>query len=147
MKKNSQRLAVGASIAAAIGYVAGILTAPKSGKETRDEIQKKAIKARTDAEHQLKNLNSELGSLIDDGKALANKANDKAKKELADILAKAHVAKDKAREMLSAIHEGDAEDRDLQKAVDEADKAIKHLKKFLSNKPTEDKKTTPTKEK
>jgi gas vesicle protein len=137
MKKTTERLAVGATIAAAVGYVAGILTAPKSGKETRAEIQRNASKARTEAEHQLKGLHSELNSLINDGKDQANKANAKVKKELAEVLAKAHIAKDKAREMLSAIHEGDAEDRDLQKAISEVSKAIKHLKKYLNNPPAD----------
>lgn len=133
MKKASQKFAVGATIAAAAGYLAGILTAPKSGKETREDIQHGAAKARSEAEHQLKNLHSELNGLINDGKSQANKANDKVKKELAEVLAKAHVAKDKAREMLSAIHEGDAEDKDLQKAIDEVTKAIKHVKKYLKS--------------
>lgn len=145
MKRTSQRLAIGASVAAAVGYLAGILTAPKSGKETRQEIQRNASKARTEAEHQLKMLHSELNSLINDGKNQANIANAKLKKELAEVLAKAHIAKDKAREMLSAIHEGDAEDRDLQKAITEVNKAIKHLKKYITNTPPQKPapKTTP----
>lgn len=144
MRKSTERLAVGATIAAAVGYVAGILTAPKSGKETRAEIQRNASKARTEAEHQLKSLHSELNNLINDGKDQANKANTKVKKELAEVLAKAHIAKDKAREMLSAIHEGDAEDRDLQKAITEVSKAIKHLKKYMNNPPVEKTEATVT---
>lgn len=141
MKKSTSKIAVGAAIAAAAGYVAGILTAPKSGKETRKDIQQSAAKARTEAEHKLKALHSELSGLISEGKTQVDKAQDKAKKQIAAALATAHVAKDKAREMLSAIHEGDAEDKDLQKAIDEVNKAISHLKKYLHSNPTASAKT------
>jgi len=43
----------------------------------------------------------------------------------------AKVAKEKAREILSAVHEGDADDKDLKKAVDEASKAVAHLRTYL----------------
>lgn len=36
--------------AAAAGFAAGILTAPKSGKETRKDLKKKAIKLKADTE-------------------------------------------------------------------------------------------------
>lgn len=41
MKKGTG-LALGAVIGAAVGMVAGVLTAPKSGKETREGIKQKA---------------------------------------------------------------------------------------------------------
>jgi gas vesicle protein len=44
MKGN--KLAIGAIIGAAAGIVAGVLTAPKSGKETRDDIKRKASEAK-----------------------------------------------------------------------------------------------------
>ncbi len=36
--------------AAAAGFAAGILTAPKSGKETRKDLKKKAVKLKSDTE-------------------------------------------------------------------------------------------------
>lgn len=129
---NSSKFAIGAAVAAAAGFVAGILTAPKSGKETRDDIQQIAGKARNEAEHRLKSLHSELSGLIDQGKSGATDAKADVKKQLATILSGAQNAKDKAREMLSAVHEGDAEDKDLNKAIDDVNAAIGHLKKFLS---------------
>lgn len=36
--------------AAAVGFAAGILTAPKSGKETRKDLKKKAVKLKADTE-------------------------------------------------------------------------------------------------
>ncbi|MEO7364397.1 MAG: YtxH domain-containing protein [Candidatus Saccharimonadales bacterium] len=37
--KTTKKLAIGAAIAGAAGYLAGVLTAPKSGKATRDDIK------------------------------------------------------------------------------------------------------------
>ena len=39
-KKNAKNLAIGAAIGIATGAVSGILLAPKSGKETRDNIKR-----------------------------------------------------------------------------------------------------------
>lgn len=47
MKTN--KLALGAIVGAAVGIAAGILTAPKSGKETRDDIKQKASDAKRKA--------------------------------------------------------------------------------------------------
>lgn len=43
--KKGVNIAIGAITGAAIGVVAGILTAPKSGKETRGDLKSKATKA------------------------------------------------------------------------------------------------------
>lgn len=131
MKKSTKRLAIGAAAAAVAGYVAGILTAPKSGKETRQDIKDTASKAYTQAEKRLKSLHSELSELIDKGKKIAGETTAKTKDQLDKALDTAQKAKDKVREMLSALHEGGANDKDLQKALDEANKAVDHLKTFL----------------
>ncbi len=130
MKKGT-KVAVGTAIAAGIGYVAGVLTAPKSGKETRKDIQDKALQAKKESERKLKELNAELSNLIAAVKDKAKNAEAGAKAELQKALDKASNSKDRAREILSALHEGESEDRDLQKAVTDVNKAIEHLKKYL----------------
>ena len=132
MGKSTKRIAVGGVVAAAAGYVAGILTAPKSGRETRQDIKDTAAKAKTEAEKQLKNLHNELDVLIAKGTDTTKKLSASAKADLADAVSKAKVAKEKAKQILSAVHEGGAEDKDLQRAVSEAGKAVKHLKKFVT---------------
>jgi gas vesicle protein len=140
MAKNTGRnWAVGALVAGVAGYVAGILTAPKSGKETRKDIQSAALKAKREAEAKLKTLHAELDDLIAEGKQKATSAKATGKKELDTALKAAQAAKKKAREMLSAIHEGDADDEDLQAAITEVKSSIKHLGAFLK-KNAEDKK-------
>lgn len=135
MNNNTKRFAIGAVVAAATGYIAGILTAPKSGKETRKDIKKATAKARQESEKQLKHLHSELGQLIDRAIAGAKKLQKGAADEFATVIAQAQFAKQKAREVLSALHEGDADDKDLQKALNEAKKATDHLRKFIKKHP------------
>ncbi len=133
MAKNSRKWAIGALVAAVAGYAAGILTAPKSGKETRKDIQEAAIKAKAEAERKLKQLHSDLDVLISKGRNQAQTLQATAQKELGKALDKAQIAKEKARALLSALHDGDANDKELQKAIDDVNQAIDHLKKYLSN--------------
>lgn len=131
MAKNvGKKVALGAVIAGLAGYVAGILTAPKSGKETRQDILNSANKAKTEAEKKLKALLSELNQKIDSTKKAGNKLTGKAKQEYEKVLESAGKAKEKAREILSAIHEGDADDPDLQQAIRDAKAALKNLEKY-----------------
>ncbi len=129
--KEIKRFAIGAGIAAAAGYVAGILTAPKSGKETRADIKSNVANGKMEAERQLKKLHTQLGAAIDDAKNRADDLKGKAKTELDDATAKGVKAKEKARELLSALHEGDADDKDLKNAISEGHKAVEHLKTYL----------------
>lgn len=132
MGKRTKDLALGAAFAAGIGYVAGILTAPKSGKETRKDIEKTAQKAKSDAERKLKDLHSELDTLIARGNKKAKTAKTSAQKELQQALDAAGKAKERAREVLSAFHEGETADKELKAAVTDVNKALNHLKNFMA---------------
>lgn len=131
MDKRTKRFAIGTVIAAAAGYVAGILTAPKSGKETRQDIKNTAVRAYTEAEKRLKVLHTELSKLLDEAKSRAGDVKGAAQENLEKAMVVAKQAKQKARELLSAVHEGDADDKDLQAAIKEASKAVDHLKSYL----------------
>lgn len=130
-QKNMRRLAAGSAIAAVGGYLAGLLTAPKSGKETRQDIKDASAKSVAEAEKDLKKLHTELDKAIEQAKANKTKLSAAAQKEMNELLVKAKDAKEKTREVLSAIHEGDAEDQDLDRAVKAANRSLKHLKKYL----------------
>ncbi len=129
--RKSEKLAIGSTFAAAAGYVAGILTAPKSGKQTRGNIKDVADKGMAEAEKDLKKLHTELDKIIKDTKIGSDKLGVKAKKEVDGAVSKAKDSKEKVREVLSALHEGDAEDKDLKRAVKDASDAIANLKKYL----------------
>lgn len=130
-KSSSNKWAFGAIMAGVAGFLAGVLTAPKSGKDTRKDIKNVALKARTEAEKNLKALHSELNHKIDEAKITGEKMSGKAKSEYEDILDKAKQAKEKVREVLSTLHDGDAEDPDLKKALQDAKDSLKNLEKFV----------------
>lgn len=127
----TKKIAIGSAIAAIVGYLAGILTAPKSGKDTRQDVKDTADKTAADAEKQLKKLHTELDKVIAQAKDQKSRLGAKAQQELADLVDKAKDSKEKVREVLSAVHEGEAEDKDLERAVKEATKSVNHLKKYL----------------
>jgi len=131
MDKRTKKFAIGAVVAAAAGYVAGILTAPKSGKETRQDIKETAAKTYKTAEKELKELHTELSKLMDQAGKKAGEFKGVAQENLDKAIAGAKVAKEKARDLLSAAHEGSADDKDLDTAVKEAKKAVEHLKSYL----------------
>jgi gas vesicle protein len=131
MKNLTKRFAIGAVVAAAAGYVAGVLTAPQSGKETRKDIKDTTVRSAQEAEKQLKRLHTEMNDVIAEGLEKADRLSGKAKQELEGALQSTHTAKGKARDLLSAVHEGRAEDKELQKAIKEAKDAISHLKAYL----------------
>ena len=75
--------------AAAVGFVAGILLAPKSGKETRADIKAKAEELKDGAEKKLNEVKKAGERAVNDGKKTveeyadkAKRASDAAKKEL-----------------------------------------------------------------
>lgn len=131
MSKQTRRYAVGALAAAVTGYIAGILTAPKSGKDTRQDVKKAAQKALRESEKALKKVHSELKVLIGKAESHLKKLSGKAHSQLAAKLNTAKLAKDKARQILTALHEGDSESAELKAALKEAKEARDHLKTFL----------------
>jgi gas vesicle protein len=134
MAKRHGNLALSGLALAGLGYLLGILTAPKSGKETRKDIQKTALKAKTEAEKNLKSIHSELNHLLTQGQGVISDNKTKAKTGLNDAVEQARKAQSKVREILSAYHEGEPEDKDLRSAVADAQSAIKHLRKYLGKK-------------
>lgn len=129
--KNFKRLAIGTLIAGAAGYVAGILTAPKSGKETRADIKNTTDKTVAEIEKQLKRAYTELNDLIDSAKKQGKDLGGKGKAQLNDVTEKANDVKEKLRELISAVREGEADDKELKRAMEDAKHSIGHLKKYL----------------
>lgn len=126
-----KRIAIGGAIAAIAGYVAGVLTAPKSGKETRGDIKAAADRTRGEAERDLKRLHSELDKVLSEAKKQRDNVSTRAGKQLSELIENAKDTKEKAREMLSALHEGDAEDQDLKRAIKNANSALDNLRDYL----------------
>ena len=132
-KDTGKKVAAGALLAGVVGYAVGVLTAPKSGKETRQDIKNAATKAKTEAEKKLKVLHSELNSKLSQAGEKGASLKGKAKTDFDKVVAKADEAKQKVRTILSGLHEGDVDDPDLKQALKDAKDAIKHLEKFLKS--------------
>ncbi len=126
-----RNLAIGGVILAGISYAAGILTAPKSGRETRKDLRRAALKAKTEAERKLKSAHSDLSDLLEKANQQIGRSKDKVSGEFKSAVDQAEKIRQKTREILSAIHEGEADDKDLQKAVDDVKKAVAHLKNYI----------------
>ena len=75
--RKENKWALGAVIAVGIGFVAGILTAPRSGQQTRKKLAQSASKARVDGEKQLKQLHSDLQNLIKEGEVKLKSSKEK----------------------------------------------------------------------
>ncbi|MDQ3065412.1 MAG: YtxH domain-containing protein [bacterium] len=131
MTKNPKKWATGALAAGVAGYVVGVLTAPKSGKETRQELKKASANARSEAEKQFKTILNDLNQRLDEAKAKSNDLSGRGKKEFDKVYYKATEAKEKVRQIISGLHDGDAEDPELKKALKDAQGALKHLEKFI----------------
>jgi gas vesicle protein len=127
------KVALGSAIAGAVGYLAGILSAPKSGKQTRQDIADKAGDAKTSAEDELHELNEELKDMIKNAKGKTISLGSAARAEYNETLIKAKDAQNKAGEVLKAVKNGGADNPELDKAVRQAKQAAKNLGKYLKS--------------
>ncbi|MDO8591526.1 MAG: YtxH domain-containing protein [bacterium] len=129
----SRKLAIGAALAGAVGYVTGILTAPKSGKETREDIADKADDIKESAEEQLQIAHDELSELIQTAKNKSVALGSKAREEFNEAVVRAKDAQNKAGHVLKAVKAGEADDPALNKAIKQAKQAQKNLSKYLGS--------------
>src|SRR3989344_6490982 len=128
-----RKFAIGALLAGAVGYVTGILTAPKSGKETRDDIANKAEDIKESAEEQLQRAHDELADLIKTAKDKSLALGSKARTEFNEAVVAAKDAQNKTAHLLKAVRAGEADDPQLNKALKQAKAAAKNLSKYFKS--------------
>lgn len=119
---------------AIIGYITGILTAPKSGKETRQDLSESIDISKRELEKKLKLAHSELRSYLKEAQVNLISSSSEVKFELESVIKKANEVEAKIKETLSAVHEGTADNIELDKAIKEAKKSIKHFQEYINNK-------------
>ena len=134
MKNKTKKWALGGILLASTSYLAGVLTAPKSGKSTRSIIKIKTYNTKMTTEKQLKIYYSQLNELIESGAAQINTIKLASDKDLNDLLSKAVVTKNLVRKVLNDLHDRGADNENLQNAGAEAKKSIQYLKKYISSK-------------
>jgi gas vesicle protein len=127
----AKRLALGSFAAALVGYVAGILSAPKSGRQTREDIKDASDKGKQQAEEEFNQLSDHLNDVLKEARKNGEELNVKAQKELKERVNKALDNKEKVKEIAKAVHKGNASDHDLKIALKDASNAVDHLKEYL----------------
>ncbi len=130
-KVSFKKFAVATGLAAIGGYIAGLLTAPKSGRETRSDLETSARLGIAKSEEQLDKIVNELNEELTNVKNRAAGLSTKSQTEVNELVSRAKVAKDKAQTVLKAVRSGKSKDEDLSVAVNEVNRALQHLKTFL----------------
>lgn len=130
-----KKFGLGVAIGAVAGVVAGLLTAPKSGKETRQDIKNKAGEVKGVAERKLKDAHKELGKLSAQAKKKAGELKGKAKDEMNELSKKADQLKGKVKQAITSIKSGEDEEDDA--TVDQLLKDLDALKKKITKKAKE----------
>lgn len=128
---SGRKIAVGSVIAGVAGYLAGVLTAPKSGKQTREELADTAEGLKDSADVQLAILNTELKDKIKQARGKTMALSSSARAEFNETVVRAKDAQNKAAQVLKAFKNGEASDPDLNKAAKQARQALKNLGKYL----------------
>lgn len=127
-----KKLGLGILIGAAAGLVTGLLTAPKSGKETRQDIKDKAKEVKGSAERKLKDAHKELIKLSDEAKLKAKSLQGKAKDEMNELSVKADELKERVKNAITSIKSGDDDGDDA--TIDQLLKDLAALKDKIAAK-------------
>ena len=126
-----RKIAVGAAVAGVFGYVAGILTAPKSGKETRKDIKDKASDITTALIDELKKAQAELNKMLHLAKDKSLALNSNAREGFNEAVIRAKDARNKSATVLKAVKAGTSDERELDLALKNLKLAMKNLGKYL----------------
>lgn len=100
------KFALGALIGAAAGAIAGILTAPKAGKETRADIGRKAGELKDAASDKLADAKDFASDKLDDAKEFTSARVEDTKKFF-------------NKEKAAAVKEAKKTKRDIERELDE----------------------------
>lgn len=131
MYKRIRNLYIVTLVVGAIAYFLGLLTAPKSGKELRREIESTGHKNLIALEKQLKAQFSdlslqlhELESKLDDSSIIVTKDINKSIAQINNLL-------NRSKLLLSALHDGSVDDDELIKVINEIKSLKSSVKKYF----------------
>jgi gas vesicle protein len=133
-RNSGKKFALGALFAGVVGFLVGILSAPKSGKETREDLKESTRIAISQAEKDLKSIHTDLQGLIISATSSIKTSSKQVKKDFQKAIERAKKSQTKVKAVLSSVHEGTSDDPELSAALDEAKAAKTHLKRFFDNK-------------
>ncbi|HEY6736518.1 MAG TPA: YtxH domain-containing protein [Candidatus Saccharimonadia bacterium] len=113
----------GTVIGVVLGTIAGILLAPKSGKETRNDIKDKVRGTYQDFVTRLEAMSDEVGGRVDSLKEAAKDLTGEAREESQELIHRAEVLKQDLRISASNLAKSGAEAKDG---------AVKQVKQLLT---------------
>lgn len=134
MAKDVKNIGIALIAGLAAGYALGVLTAPKSGKETRDDIREAGSKAYKAAEARLKGSYEDLSGVIAKAGHQTKKLSKKGHEELDGLLAAAHDAQGRVKQLITSVRRGDATEEQYEDVVIAAQVAKDELEDFISDK-------------
>lgn len=112
----------------ALGYALGVITAPRSGKQTRRRIKKSTKKSVRDIERDLKTVYSQTKATLN----IVAKDNPEVTAKIKNAKEAAQKSQSKVKNLLSAIHGQDNVDDDLEAALKDAKSVLQDLKQFIT---------------
>lgn len=131
MKKNSRNIIVGAILVGAASYVAGILTAPKKGKETREDIRHASVNFKISLEKALKKLYTDSSRQLERALNVNQNLTAQTKKELDLLIASVKHAKDKIKVYLTSLRDGEIEEEEITLLLTDGRDNTERLKFFV----------------
>ena len=112
----------GTLIGVVLGAVAGILLAPKSGKETQEDIKRKVRGTYEDIQKRLEKMSDEVGGRVDSLKEAAKELKGEAKEESQELIRRAEVLKQDLRVSATNLAKSGNQTKDV---------AVKEVKQLL----------------
>lgn len=134
MGKDVKNVGMALIVGLSAGYALGILTAPKSGKDTRDDLKEVGSKAYKAAEARLKGSYEDLSEVIANASRQTKKLGAKGRAELDDLLAAAHDAQGRVKQLITSVRRGDATEDQFEDVVKAAQVAKDKLEDFIADK-------------
>lgn len=120
MRKNFWK---GTILGVVAGAVAGVLLAPKSGKETQEDIKRKVIGTYEDIQRRLEKMSDEVGGRVDTLKEAAKELKGEAKEESQELIRRAEVLKQDLRVSATNLAKSGNQTKDV---------AVKQVKQLLN---------------
>lgn len=133
-KDNGGGFLKGTIIGALVGSVAALLLAPKSGKETQEDIKRKARIVKDDIGKMLDDLQTDLSSKIDNYKEVAKDLRGEARIESEELVSRAEVLKSDLSSSASNLSRvgtkvKDSAVTDAKRLIDEGGAVIEELER------------------
>jgi gas vesicle protein len=128
----------GTIIGAALGALAGLLLAPKSGKETQDDIKRKVKGTYQDVQTQLRTMSDEVGGRVDSLKSAAKELKGEAREESQELIRRAEVLKQDLRIASTNLAESGAQTKEtavkqVQHLLDDGAKVMAELERVTKH--------------